>query len=95
MYISHVHITKACGKQRYIFSALDEGEWSASHPIHSALRKQSSRIHWVVRWVGRRVLQWCREISCLWELNGDSPVVQLVVFVTPNTLSQLPKDCSY
>jgi len=33
-------------------SALDEGEWSASHPGHFIPRERAPSIHWIGGWVG-------------------------------------------
>jgi hypothetical protein len=38
----------------FLTSALDEGEWSASRPVHYILRERASGTHWIGDWVDPR-----------------------------------------
>jgi len=37
-------------------SALDGGEWSASHPSHLTTREEAPGTHWIGGWVGPRAI---------------------------------------
>jgi hypothetical protein len=64
----------------FLTSVLDGGEWSASHSGPLPPMQETSALHWVGGWVGRRdtlddVEK--RKISCGYrEFNSDSSIVQ-------------------
>ena len=67
----------------FLPSALDGGEWTASHPSCFTSTKTSAVTHWIGGWLDPRtgpdVLE-DRKIFCLcWEVNHNSSVIQPVV----------------
>jgi hypothetical protein len=40
--------------QSFLTSALDGGEWSASHTCHFTIRESAPSTHWIGGWVGPR-----------------------------------------
>jgi hypothetical protein len=73
------------GEWRYssthsLTSALDGGEWSASHPDHFTSRERAPGTHWIGGWVGTRAILDMvvkRKIpSPRKKLNPTTPIVQ-------------------
>jgi hypothetical protein len=83
--IEHDVMKAYWGKWRYISthsltSALDGGEWSASHHCRFTPRETAPDSHWIEGWMGSRAVLDAvvkRKFPSLrWESNPGTPIVQ-------------------